>query len=108
MLDLVPFTRARWKMADTQGESQLICQALQRFLPEAIAAAVTATPVGRDQQLGRPREACRAHFGPPTLDTGAGELGGVVVDAHTDPTFVAGQVVDPIRNPLAHFRVGKV
>ena len=38
----------------------------------------------------------------------AGELGRVVIDAHTDPTFVAGEVIDAVRNRLAQFLVGKV
>jgi hypothetical protein len=49
MFDLVPFTGSRWKVANPQGEFQLVRQVLQGHLPQTRAATVAAATVGRDQ-----------------------------------------------------------
>jgi hypothetical protein len=45
---------------------------------------------------------------PPAPDRFYGKLGGVVIDANTDPTGVGRHIIDPIRNDFAQLFVGKV
>src|SRR5487761_38310 len=108
MLELVPLAGAGRKVTDLQGHSQFVGQTLQRLLPQSIAAAVTAAPIRGNHEFGRTRKARGTHLVPPAQKTRACELGGVVIDADTDPTFVTGQVVNPVGNGLAQFLVGKV
>ena len=48
VLDLVPFTRPRWKVADRDAQPGLISKALQLDLPQAATAPVGATAISRD------------------------------------------------------------
>ncbi len=48
---LVPFARSRREMTDTMPQSKHVRQFLERHLPQPVAIAVAASPVGRDQQL---------------------------------------------------------
>ncbi len=50
----------------------------------------------------------RAHLPPPTKDAGGREPRRVMIDSHTDPTLVARQIVDPVRDRLAEFLVREV
>src|SRR5262249_60143452 len=45
VLDLVPLARPRWEMADRNGQPQFVRQALQRHLPQPVAAPITPTAV---------------------------------------------------------------
>jgi hypothetical protein len=108
MLNLVPLTGAWWKVAHFQGEVQFVGQFLKRFLPEPIAAAVASPAIRSDEQLAGTRESWRTHLGPPPSNARRGELGGVMIDTHTDPTFVARQIVDTVGNRLPQVLLGKV
>jgi len=108
MFNLVPFTGSRWKVADFQAQAKFVGQLLQRHLPQACAAAVTASAVCRNQQLLGVRVSPPAHLSPPSPDRGRGESGGVVIDAHTHPAFIVGDIVHPIGNGLLDLRIGKV
>src|ERR1700759_4497444 len=65
MLDLIPFTGARRKMADDQLQAQLIGQFLQAYLPQPRVRPVGAARIGGDQQLdtllGKRRQPMRLH-----------------------------------------------
>ena len=108
MFDLVPLAGPRRKMAHPQPQARGVGQRLQRLLPQPVAAAVAPAAIRRDQQLSRLREAVRPHLAPPAADAGRREFGRVVVDAHTDPALVAGQVVDAVGDRLALFLVRKI
>src|SRR6516165_12383170 len=101
MFDLVPLAGSRREMADLKTQSQFVRKILEGHLPKAVAATVAPTSVGRDHQLGRFREPLRAHLPPPAQNAGGREPGRVMIDSDADPTLVARQVVDPIRNRLA-------
>src|SRR5712692_3912822 len=101
MFDLVPFTGAWRKMADTDPQAGLIREALHRDLPEVTAAAVAATAVGSDEQFGSVGIRGRTHLPPPLQQRRDGELRSVMVDPHAHPAFVLFHIVDPIRDRLA-------
>src|SRR5207245_686385 len=103
VFDLVPLARARRKVADLQAQLQLVRQILQSDFPQPVAAAVTAAAVGGNHQFRSPRKPPYSHLQPPASNAGRGELRRVVIDSHAHPTFVAGQVVNPVRDRLAQF-----
>ena len=49
VLDLIPFTRSGWEVADGQHQARLTGQILQDDFPESRAVVVRAASVGRDQ-----------------------------------------------------------
>ena len=53
VLDLVPLARPWGKVTDRDLEAGLVGELLQRLLPQPIAARVTATPIGSDQEFTR-------------------------------------------------------
>src|SRR4029079_8068245 len=68
MLNLVPFARSRWEMANGNREIELICQLLKLDLPQAYAVAVAATAVGRYHQTLGFGVALPPHRRPPSAD----------------------------------------
>ena len=109
MLDLVPLAGARREMADLQASvpssSARPCSDLfhsrVRLLLLPPPSAVISSSVAR----GKRRRPISSHQ---RRMLAHGELGRVVVDAHADPAFVVGQVVDAVGNRLAQFLVRKV
>jgi hypothetical protein len=75
-----------------------------RRTPGAVAAAA----VGGDQQTTGLRMAGATHAVPPTADRVDCEAGGIVVDADTHPSRVAGDVIDPIRHGATKLRDQKI
>src|SRR5689334_2623339 len=108
MLDLVPFARARRKVAHLDLQTVFVAQCLQFRLPQAVSTTVTTATVGRDQQATRLRVTAPAQTFPPGPDRFHRELGGVAADAHTDPRLVVRQIVDAVRNRLPFTRIGEV
>src|SRR6266853_5757216 len=100
MLNFIPLARPRREMADRNRQSQLICQALKNDLPQAHAVTTTAASIGCDEQALGVRIDRGAHLLPPAEDCDPRKFGGIVIDPHADPTLVAGQVIDPLRNDL--------
>src|SRR5262249_51304349 len=91
-----PLAGARWEMADTDGQPQLVGQLLEFYLPQASPITVAAPGIRRDQQLLGSAIPRSAQVLPPTPDAGHGKLGGVVADADVDPPFVLSRVVDAV------------
>src|SRR5262249_42355764 len=102
-LHLVPLAGARREMADRQLQADVVCQTLQGHLPQARPMAVAAAPIRRDEQFLCTGEAQHAHLFPPATDAGSGEIGRVVVDAHTHPALVVRDIIHPIGNRLPSF-----
>src|SRR5215470_936445 len=65
MLNLVPFARSWWEMANSYRYFELVCQFLQLNLPEAHAVSIATTPVGGDHQPLGPGVALLSHRRPP-------------------------------------------
>src|SRR5438132_1735322 len=108
VFNLVPFARAGREMAHFDFQARFVAESLQFDFPKAVSATVAAAAVGRDQQAARSRVTALAQALPPGADRFDCELGRVTTDTNTDPRFVAGQIVDPIRNSLPFARIGKV
>src|SRR5262245_37005623 len=101
MFDLVPFAGSRWKVANSQGQAQIVGQILQGHLPQARTVAVAAAAIRCDEDLAGTRETLAAHVLPPALDGARGELRRVAMDPHTHPTLVVGQVIDSVGDGFA-------
>src|SRR5438045_1155299 len=100
VLDLVPLRGARREVTYRDRQLGLRRQRGQLTLPYPIAVAVGAARIRGDQQTGGLRVVeAAAHF-PPTADRLDREHRGVVVDPDVDPTGVAGDVVDAVRDGL--------
>src|SRR4051812_23447493 len=108
MFDLVPFARARRKVADFDFQSGLVAQGLQLHLPKAVATAVAASAVGGNQQSFCPWMTAASQSLPPAPNGLHRELGGVTADADANPGFVVTQIVHAIGHGLAFPRIGKV
>ena len=101
MLDAVPFAGAGRIVADRDSPSGAIGKALQLPFPPSQSGSVAAPGIGRDQKMRGTPVGRTSHVFPPASDRVHREMGGVVSDAYTDPTLIATQVIDPIRNGLA-------
>lgn len=110
MLDLVPFARTGWKVADLDLHVQFVRRLLQFVFPEAVSRAVAAPTVGGDQQPADPRVAVTLspQSTPPLVDRGHRKLCRVLADADADPCRIAPQVIDSLGNGLALLFVRKV
>src|SRR5207249_1322013 len=108
MLDLVPLAGPWWEVTHVQHQAQVVGDALQRHLPQAVPTTIATTPIGRDHQLARLRKARRAHLLPPAANAGCGELSRVVIDAYADPALIASEVVHSVGDCFAEFLVRKV
>src|ERR1700747_213683 len=95
-------------MANRYAQAEFVGQRLQFALPQAYPGAVAATAVGGNQQTTGLRIAGAAHALPPATDRIDGEAGGIVVDADTHPSGVAGDVIDAIRHGATKFGDQKV
>src|ERR1700676_1387492 len=93
MLDLVPFAGSRRQMTDGDGEAEFVGQTLQFSLPQPNPCAVAATAIGGDQQAACVGVSLASHGLPPASDGMNREACRVVIDAHADPTGVAGDVI---------------
>jgi hypothetical protein len=108
VLNLVPLACPRGEVAHLQRQLQLVRKFLQSDSPESISTAVAAATIGGDHEFLCSWEPRRSHFGPPPADTCNRELRGVVIDTDADPTLIADQIVDSIRNRFAEFLVRKI
>jgi len=108
MLNLVPFARAKGKMADLHHQARAIGKALQLNLPKSVSMTIATTAVRSNQQTLRGSIALAAHPFPPLRKRGDGKLGGVMVDSDQNPGAVAAQVVNTKGNRFAQLVVGKV
>lgn len=101
MLDAVPLAGAGRVMGNADCQTGLVGELLQLDLPEAQAGAVAAAAVGGDEQPPGAGMTLAAHAMPPAADAFDGEGGSVVIEADAGPSFVGGDIVDPVRNRLA-------
>jgi hypothetical protein len=108
MLNLVPFARARRKMAHEQFQLHLIRQLLQSDLPQARPETVAAASVRRDQQFVSTRKPPAAHALPPTANGPRREMSRVVMNPDTHPPLVVDHVVNTIGNGFTQLRVFEV
>src|SRR5262249_57234939 len=86
----------------------VVGQPLEPYFPYAGATAVAAAAVGRDQELVGPGIQPLAHLFPPPTRRRRRELSRIMVDAHTHPARITGQVVDPVGDHLAQLLVQEV
>lgn len=77
-------------------------------LPEAHARAVRSAAIRRDHEPLGVRVALLPHHAPPTADGVDRERRGIVIDAHADPTFVVGDIVDAIGHGAPEVAVDEV
>src|SRR5260370_31778130 len=98
MLDLVPFTGSRWKVAHAQAESDLVGQFLEGHLPQARTAAIAAAAVGGDQQFAGARKTLAAHVLVPAADGSRCEEGHDVINADAHPALGVGHILASLRN----------
>jgi hypothetical protein len=92
----------KWQM------SHMISQFLERCLPQPTATAIASASISGNHQFCSPLKALRSHLLPPSPHGGRGELCCMVINSHTDPPLVTGQIVNTIRNCFAQFLVWKV
>src|SRR5713101_8855598 len=104
MLDLVPLAGPGRKVTDGDRDARTVGQALQFPLPQPYARAIAPAGVRRDEQGARASIAGPPHLAPPPPDRPRREGRRIVIDAHTDPARVAGEIVDPIGDGLAALR----
>ena len=96
------------KLLPRAPKPHLVGELLQLPLPQAVAAAVRAATVSRDQQPARHRIRDAAHPPPPPPQRLHRERRRVVVDADAHPAGIVGQVVHAVRNRLAEGLVREV
>src|SRR5438093_3973533 len=108
VLDLVPLTRPRWKVAHRDAQACLVRQTLQLDLPQAAPAAVGATAISREEEPFGLGIDLAAHMAPPAPDCLHSKLSRVMIHPHADPARVRGFVVDAVRNDLAQCLAGEV
>ena len=101
MLDAIPFAGAGRIVADRDGPSGAIGNALQLPFPPSQSGSVAASGIGRNQKVRSTPVGRSSHVFPPASDRVHREMGGVVRDPHTDPALITTQVVDPVGNGLA-------
>src|SRR5262249_58292898 len=100
MLNFVPLPRPRGKVTHLDGHLQVGGQFMERHFPQATPAPIAATAIGGDQQLSGLLIAWAAHFPPPATNRFGSESGPVMINPHTDPPPIFGNVVHPTTNPL--------
>src|ERR1039458_8908158 len=71
--------------------------------PKTYSGSVTTTGVGGDQQLACSGIRLPPHRLPPSPDALRGKRGGIVIDAHADPSRVARHVIDSIGRRAPQF-----
>src|SRR5215475_2841809 len=108
MLNLIPFTGPRRKMANMNPKSQISCQILQGDFPQPTTAAVAAAPVGCDHQFMRLGITLAAHLGPPSPNRFRCEARSVVIDPNTNPTLVLCDIIDTVGDGLPELFIHKV
>src|SRR5215813_15327829 len=108
MLNLVPFAGPGRKVANRNLQAKFIGQLRQFDLPQPRSAALAPTRVSRHQQFSGFRVGDPAHLVPPAPDRLHGKLRRVMIDPDTDPPFVAGQLINSIRDSFAQLRVFKL
>jgi len=108
MLDLVPLTRPRRKVADMNRELYFIGKLLQGYLPEPGTTAITASTIGGQQQLSGVGVALLAQVGPPAPDRLHRKLCRIMIDPHIYPALIGRQIIDSVGNHFAQVGVGKV
>src|SRR5581483_6591792 len=108
MLNGIPFTRARRKMANGDRQTRLTGELLQTDLPAAGSHAVAAAAIRGHQQGVGAGIGGGSHVPPPTQNGGGGEIGCVVVDAHVDPPLVLRDIKDTEGNDAAQSLFAKI
>src|SRR3972149_7996765 len=96
MLNLVPFTGTRRKMADRDGETQVIGETLKLPFPQAQPRTIAAPRICRDQQPCRPGVRAPSLSPPPCPDRGNGKGRGIMVRSDIDETPVSRQFVNAV------------
>ena len=96
VLDLSPYTGARWQMTNRDTPPQLIGQPLQLALPQPCTRTVAASAIGNHQQVARLWVSTRTHLAPPLPQGLDGECRGIVVGPDADPARIGGHIIDPI------------
>ena len=108
MLHLVPFARARRKMADRQRQARLIGQTLEFQLPQPMAIPVATPTIGGDHKtLGSGIQAATFRT-PPAPNRGNRELSGIMVGTHYDVTTVTRQIVDAVGIGSRYIRMREI
>ncbi len=101
VFNLVPFAGAGWKVTDVTDQPGFIDEFLQFQLPEPDSIAVAAATIGGDQQLLGLRINRLTHAIPPAPDRFDRKLGGVMANAHTNPSLIPVEVIDPVGQGFA-------
>src|SRR3954470_13634716 len=101
VLDLVPFTRTRWEVADRNRQTDLIGKSLNSDFPQSSTTAVTPTTIRHHQEFLRLRIVLRSDPQPPTTQCLGGEVGRIMINTDTDPTSVGRRIINAVRDPLA-------
>src|SRR3989304_22269 len=96
MLNLVPFTGTRRKVADRDGETQVIAETLKLPFPQAQPRTIAAPRIGRDQQPFRPGVRGPSLSPPPGPDRGNGKGRGIMVGSDIDEPPVSRQFVNAV------------
>src|SRR3989304_1676075 len=94
MLNLVPFAGPRRKVADRDGQTQVIAETLKLPFPQAQPRTIAAPRIGRDQQPFRPGVRAPSLSPPPGPDRGNGKGRSIMVRSDIDETPVACQFVN--------------
>ena len=100
MFNTVPLAGPRREVTDSDRQARAIREPLQFPLPEPKPCAVAAAGVGGDQERPRLRVGGPPHALPPPANRVHREAGRVVIDPDTDPSFIAVQIVDAVRDGL--------
>ena len=108
MLDLVPLTRSRREMTDGNRQLRFIGELLHFPFPESYPVTITTSRVGSNKKLARFPICWFSHHLPPSSDSIHGEGRSVVIDAHTDPSFVAFQIIHSVGYRLSLFGDEKI
>ena len=103
IFDPVPFACARREMTHVDQHAFGVGQPLLFQSPESSAGTIVAFTVSSDQQTSRKWDSFAARFFPSAFDHSAGELRGVMADAHANERFVVLQIMNPVGNGIAQF-----
>ena len=106
--NFVPLPRPRGKVTHLDGHLQLGGQFMERHFPQATPAPITATAIGGDQQLSGLLRPWAAHFPPPATNRFGSESGRVMINPHTDPPLIFGNVVHPLGERFAQGLIHEV
>src|SRR3989304_3689937 len=96
MLNLVPFAGPRRKMADRDGQTQVIGETLKLPFPQAQPRTIAAPRIGRDQQPCRLGVRAPSFSPPPGPDRGNGKGRGIMVRSDIDEPPVSRQFVNAV------------